>query len=97
MGIAPRFHLSLKTFSWSVFDDSVSKVLALVLTGRDFVGVCMCLQTAHTRVEMMGFFGRGGGRKVRLSDIGEGKGMCYAIVVPLCKKLLINSSRQPIQ
>lgn len=62
---------TLIKFPSSVLDDSVSGVLTVVLTGRDFVGVCMCLQDAHARVEMMGFFGRGGGRKWGLSDIGE--------------------------
>ena len=59
-----------KKFLPSVFADSVSGVLAEVLTGRDSLVVCTCLQWAHAWVEMFGLLGRGRRQNGRLSDIG---------------------------
>jgi hypothetical protein len=47
-----RFTGGLTKVLSSVFGNSVSGVLAAVLTGGDYVVVCMCLQDAHERVEL---------------------------------------------
>mgnify|MGYP007054684789 CR=1 FL=1 len=56
-------------FLSSVFGDSVSEVLAGVLTDGDSLAVYICLQGALAWVELMGLLGWGRGRNARLSDV----------------------------